>query len=111
MTIIRVAAQSELSNDFIGAYDNYLLVRLGRVKNIMVKIRLAYPCYPSTIVLTISVPFSCIRRCKLYVTFHICLIYTIVVTLRVPQTTRNATKLHFRRPYIKFRQHPLCKIA
>jgi transposase InsO family protein len=33
------------------------------------------------------------------------------VTLRVPQTTRNATELHFRRPYIKFRQHPLCKIA
>jgi chromosome segregation ATPase len=33
------------------------------------------------------------------------------VTPRVPQTTRNATELHFRRPYIKFRQHPLCKIA
>jgi hypothetical protein len=33
------------------------------------------------------------------------------VTLQVPQTTRNATVLHLRRPYIKFRQHPLCKIA
>ena len=33
------------------------------------------------------------------------------VTLRVPQITRNATELHFRRPYIKFRQHTLCKIA
>jgi hypothetical protein len=33
------------------------------------------------------------------------------VTLQVPQTTRYATVLHFRRPYIKFRQHPLCKIA
>ena len=29
------------------------------------------------------------------------------VTLQVPQTTRYATVLHFRRPYIKFRQHPL----
>jgi hypothetical protein len=35
----------------------------------------------------------------------------VSVTLRVPQTTRNATELHFRRPYIKFRQHPLCKIV
>jgi hypothetical protein len=34
-----------------------------------------------------------------------------LVTLQVPQTTRYATVLHFRRPYIKFRQHPLCKIA
>jgi hypothetical protein len=33
------------------------------------------------------------------------------VTLQVPQTTWYATVLHFRRPYIKFRQHPLCKIA
>jgi hypothetical protein len=33
------------------------------------------------------------------------------VTLQVPQTTWNATVLHFRRLYIKFRQHPLCKIA
>jgi hypothetical protein len=36
---------------------------------------------------------------------------TSSVTLQVPQTTRYATVLHFRRPYIKFRQHPLCKIA
>jgi hypothetical protein len=35
----------------------------------------------------------------------------VSVTPRVPQTTRNATELHFRRPYIKFQQHPLCKIA
>jgi hypothetical protein len=33
------------------------------------------------------------------------------VTLQVPQTTWNATVLHFRRLYIKFRQHPLCKIV
>jgi hypothetical protein len=32
MTIIRVTTQSELSNDFNGAYNNCLLIWLGRIK-------------------------------------------------------------------------------